>query len=88
MKHYAPLLAGLTLGLFEQPLSARESLVLDELSITDVFVEEPPAPGSLASHPRVIATSHIGGLTDESVSKATAIAVENLLAALVREDAA
>jgi D-3-phosphoglycerate dehydrogenase len=52
---------------------------------TDVFVDEPPAPGSLASHPRVIATSHIGGLTDESVSKATAIAVENLLSALTEE---
>jgi D-3-phosphoglycerate dehydrogenase len=55
---------------------------------TDVFVDEPPAPGSLASHPRVIATSHIGGLTDESVSKATTIAVANLLAALVTENAA
>ena len=52
---------------------------------TDVFVDEPPAPGSLASHPRVIATSHIGGLTDESVSKATTIAVENLLSALTEE---
>ncbi|VVO39437.1 hypothetical protein [Pseudomonas fluorescens] len=40
MKHYAPLLAGLTLGLLEQPLSAAETLVLDELSITDSFVEE------------------------------------------------
>ncbi len=55
---------------------------------TDVFIEEPPALGSLASHPRVIATSHIGGLTDESVSKATTIAVANLLAALVTENAA
>ncbi|MFQ6161757.1 phosphoglycerate dehydrogenase [Sinorhizobium meliloti] len=54
---------------------------------TDVFVEEPPAAGSLASHPRVIATSHIGGLTDESVSKATAIAVANLLSALEEESA-
>jgi len=52
---------------------------------TDVFVAEPPAPGSLASHPRVIATSHIGGLTDESVSKATAIAVANLLSVLTQE---
>jgi iron complex outermembrane receptor protein len=40
LKHYAPLLAGLTLGLFEQPLSAAETLVLDELSITDSFIEE------------------------------------------------
>ncbi len=49
---------------------------------TDVFVDEPPGEGSLAGHPRVIATSHIGGLTDESVAKATSIAVANLLAAL------
>ncbi|WQO91354.1 NAD(P)-dependent oxidoreductase [Sinorhizobium medicae] len=54
---------------------------------TDVFTTEPPAPGSLASHPRVIATSHIGGLTDESVGKATKIAVANLLSALVEETA-
>jgi D-3-phosphoglycerate dehydrogenase len=40
---------------------------------TDVFVEEPPAADSLASHPRV--------------SKATAIAVANLLSALEEESA-
>jgi D-3-phosphoglycerate dehydrogenase len=49
---------------------------------TDVFNEEPPKPGSLASHENVIATSHIGGFTDESVSKATLIAVSNLIEAL------
>ncbi|MBE2278647.1 MAG: phosphoglycerate dehydrogenase [Rhodobacteraceae bacterium] len=54
---------------------------------TDVFVDEPPGEGSLAGHPRVIATSHIGGLTDESVAKATSIAVANLLAALEEEAA-
>lgn len=46
---------------------------------TDVFAVEPPAPGSLAEHPHVIATSHIGGLTDASVRRATQIAVANLL---------
>lgn len=49
---------------------------------TDVFATEPPAPGGLAGHPKVIATSHIGGLTDASVRRATQIAVRNLLAHL------
>lgn len=52
----------------------------------DVFPTEPPSNLDLAGHPRVIATSHIGALTDESVSRATSIAVDNLLAVLsVRE---
>jgi D-3-phosphoglycerate dehydrogenase len=49
---------------------------------TDVFSQEPPPPGSLANHPKVVATSHIGGYTLESVSKSTRIAVANLLIAL------
>jgi D-3-phosphoglycerate dehydrogenase len=53
---------------------------------TDVFATEPPAPGGIAAHPRVIATSHIGGLTDESVRRATEIAVANLLAHLPGPD--
>jgi D-3-phosphoglycerate dehydrogenase / 2-oxoglutarate reductase len=49
---------------------------------TDVFDQEPPKELALAQHERVIATSHIGGFTDESVDRATSIAVDNLLAAL------
>lgn len=49
---------------------------------TDVFAVEPPSAGGLAAHPRVIATSHIGGLTDASVHRATEAAVDNLLAHL------
>jgi D-3-phosphoglycerate dehydrogenase len=48
----------------------------------DVFPEEPPRDLSVASDPRVIATSHIGGYTEESVDRSTTIAVANLLDAL------
>jgi D-3-phosphoglycerate dehydrogenase len=49
---------------------------------TDVYAEEPPRSLDLARHARVIATSHIGGFTVESVERATNVAVDNLLAAL------
>jgi len=74
--------------------TARASLV-DEVAViaaldagrltayaTDVFKEEPPKSLTLASHPKVIATSHIGGFTTQSVNRATEIAVANLLTAL------
>lgn len=48
----------------------------------DVFAEEPPQDRTLAWHPRVICTAHIGGLTHESVDRAMNVAVDNLLAAL------
>lgn len=55
---------------------------------TDVFDEEPPRESRLAAHRRVIATSHIGGLTESSVTRATESAVANLLNVLVTQDAA
>lgn len=50
---------------------------------TDVFEQEPPRDLILAGHERVIATSHIGGFTEESVDRATEIAAANLLNALL-----
>lgn len=55
---------------------------------TDVFEPEPPESLRLAGHARVVATSHIGGFTAESVDRATRIAADNLLSALRHESAA
>jgi phosphoglycerate dehydrogenase-like enzyme len=48
----------------------------------DVFAEEPPKDRTLVRHSRVIATSHVGGFTQESVDRAMDAAVDNLLRAL------
>ena len=48
----------------------------------DAFESEPPRERTLVSHPRVIATAHIGGFTRESVDLAAETAVDNLLGAL------
>jgi len=54
---------------------------------TDVFAVEPPGRSELLQHDRVIATPHIGGLTAESVRRATVAAVDNLRQALASERA-
>ena len=59
-------------------LSALESGQVSVFA-TDVFEQEPPDMTELLRHPNVILTPHAGGLTDESVDRATVIAVENLL---------
>jgi D-3-phosphoglycerate dehydrogenase len=46
---------------------------------TDVFSTEPPEPSALIRHHRVITTAHIGGFTEESIERATAAAVGNIL---------
>jgi D-3-phosphoglycerate dehydrogenase len=35
-----------------------------------VFAVEPPGPGSIAEHPRVVATPHIGAQTREGQDRA------------------
>ena len=57
-----------------------------EAYATDVFEHEPPRDLTLARHGRVIATSHVGGFTTESVDRATAIAAANLINGLSAED--
>jgi D-3-phosphoglycerate dehydrogenase len=64
-------------------LEALQSGRLDAYA-TDVFAEEPPRDLRLVGHDRVIAVSHIGGFTEESVERATIAAVANLLEALAR----
>ncbi len=63
-----------------------EALVQDRLAVyaTDVHSEEPPRSLTLVNQPNVIATSHIGGYTQESVDRAATIAVQNLIERLGR----
>ena len=51
---------------------------------TDVFHREPPETTALLAHERVILTPHAGGFTEESVDRATSVAVDNLLKNLVQ----
>lgn len=52
---------------------------------TDVYREEPPADRGLVECDRVIATPHMGGFTEESVTRAVEVAVDNMLAVLAGE---
>ncbi|MFW6138695.1 MAG: phosphoglycerate dehydrogenase [Spirochaetota bacterium] len=45
----------------------------------DVYEQEPPRDCALVKHPRVVATPHTGGYTQESVFRATRDAVDNLI---------
>ncbi len=48
----------------------------------DVFAAEPPPPGSIAAHPKVIATPHIGAQTHEAQTRAGLSIAEEVLAVL------
>ena len=58
-------------------LAALESGQVGGLA-TDVFRKEPPKKSPLLTHDRVILTPHVAGFTEESVERATRVAVENL----------
>lgn len=46
---------------------------------TDVYRNEPPGDSKLIKHDNVLTSPHIGGYTDESVERATRLAVDNLM---------
>jgi D-3-phosphoglycerate dehydrogenase len=48
----------------------------------DVFGHEPPIPGSIATHPKVIATPHIGAQTAEAQTRAGVAIAEEVVAVL------
>jgi D-3-phosphoglycerate dehydrogenase len=48
----------------------------------DVFADEPPAPNSIATHPKVIATPHIGAQTAEAQTRAGIAIAEEVVAVL------
>ena len=48
----------------------------------DVFTSEPPQPGSIAIHPKVVATPHVGAQTKEAQTRAGISIAEEVLAAL------
>jgi D-3-phosphoglycerate dehydrogenase len=48
----------------------------------DVFEHEPPVPGSVAAHPKVVATPHIGAQTAEAQNRAGVAIAEEVLAVL------
>jgi D-3-phosphoglycerate dehydrogenase len=51
----------------------------------DVFVKEPPGMSALVSHPKVIATPHIGAQTEEAQQRAAVDIAQEVLAALEGE---
>ncbi|WP_455382089.1 phosphoglycerate dehydrogenase [Salinispira pacifica] len=50
----------------------------------DAFSAEPPPDFTFVKHPKVIATPHTGGFTEESIERATEVSVANLLEELAK----
>lgn len=48
----------------------------------DVFASEPPHPGSIAEHPKVLATPHVGAQSKEAQNRAGVSIAEEVVAAL------
>jgi D-3-phosphoglycerate dehydrogenase len=65
-------------------LSALESGQVDAAAL-DVFTKEPPGMSALVSHPRVIATPHIGAQTKEAQHRAANEIAKEVVAALKGE---
>ncbi len=70
-------------GLVDEAAMARALAEKRVLAYTmDAFDKEPPDDLGLVRTRGVLATPHVGGFTDESVDRATEVAVVNLLDSL------
>jgi D-3-phosphoglycerate dehydrogenase len=83
MKRGARLVCAARGGIVDETalLSALESGQVAAAAL-DVFAKEPPGMSALVSHPRVIATPHIGAQTAESQSRASVDIADEVIAAL------
>jgi D-3-phosphoglycerate dehydrogenase len=83
MKRGARLVCAARGGIIDETalLSALESGQVAAAAL-DVFAKEPPGMSALVSHPRVIATPHIGAQTAESQARASADIAVEVIAAL------
>lgn len=94
-KNGAPIISDESLALMKEGVllvnTARAELVDEEAVLkhltvgrlagyaTNVFRRETPDAAAIFSHEHVITTRHIGGYTEESVERATRVAVQNLI---------
>jgi D-3-phosphoglycerate dehydrogenase len=86
MKRGARLICAARGGIIDETalLSALESGQVAAAAL-DVFAKEPPGMSALVSHPRVIATPHIGAQTIESQARASVDIADEVITALKGE---